>query len=149
MSCPSRSSSLDAVLIVFGWCRSRSDLVEQLVGDVCQYHGYTPYLAEKLFDLFGVDEVRLLRTPSVLLELNLNDHRRLSNSSTPPIPLVPSLFASTLSRLADVTSPRRSLTAESTSSLSREGGAKSVSRSSPVEESPSVRSLPLSLSILL
>lgn len=39
------------------WIRSRSDLVAQLIGDVCQYHGYTPYLAEKLFDLFGVDEV--------------------------------------------------------------------------------------------
>jgi len=35
---------------------ARSDLLAQLVGDVCQYHGYTPYLAEKLFDLFGVAE---------------------------------------------------------------------------------------------
>lgn len=37
--------------------RSRSDLVEQLIGDVCQYHGYSTFLAEKFFDLFGVDEV--------------------------------------------------------------------------------------------
>lgn len=36
--------------------RSRSDLVEQLIADICQYHGYTPYLAEKLFELFGIDE---------------------------------------------------------------------------------------------
>ncbi|GAA5931954.1 rRNA (cytosine-C5-)-methyltransferase NOP2 [Sporobolomyces koalae] len=35
---------------------SRSDMVEQLIADICQYHGYTPYLAEKLFELFGVDE---------------------------------------------------------------------------------------------
>ncbi|GAA5830820.1 hypothetical protein JCM3766R1_003438 [Sporobolomyces carnicolor] len=35
---------------------SRSDMVEQLIADICQYHGYTPFLAEKLFELFGVDE---------------------------------------------------------------------------------------------
>ena len=34
-------------------------MVEQLIADICQYHGYTPFLAEKLFELFGVDEVRL------------------------------------------------------------------------------------------
>ncbi|KAM0750192.1 NOL1/NOP2/sun family putative RNA met [Meredithblackwellia eburnea MCA 4105] len=43
---------------------SRSDLVAQLVGDVCQYHGYSPYLAEKLFDLFGVDEALQFFTTS-------------------------------------------------------------------------------------
>ncbi|BGP46473.1 rRNA (cytosine-C5-)-methyltransferase nop2 [Rhodotorula kratochvilovae] len=36
--------------------RSRSDLVEQLIADICQYHGYTPFLAEKLFEIFGVEE---------------------------------------------------------------------------------------------
>ncbi|KDE05585.1 hypothetical protein MVLG_04080 [Microbotryum lychnidis-dioicae p1A1 Lamole] len=36
--------------------KSRSDLVEQIIGDICQYHGYTPYLAEKLFEIFPVDE---------------------------------------------------------------------------------------------
>ncbi|GAA5930592.1 hypothetical protein JCM1841_006815 [Sporobolomyces salmonicolor] len=35
---------------------SRSDLVTQLIADICQYHGYTPFLAEKLFELFGVEE---------------------------------------------------------------------------------------------
>ncbi|GAA5987162.1 hypothetical protein JCM5350_003866 [Sporobolomyces pararoseus] len=35
---------------------SRSEMVEQLIADICQYHGYTPFLAEKLFELFGVDE---------------------------------------------------------------------------------------------
>ncbi|SCV67618.1 BQ2448_5229 [Microbotryum intermedium] len=36
--------------------KSRSDLVEQIIGDICQYHGYTPYLTEKLFEIFPVDE---------------------------------------------------------------------------------------------
>ncbi|KAK4058513.1 rRNA (cytosine-C5-)-methyltransferase nop2 [Microbotryomycetes sp. JL221] len=36
--------------------KSRSELIEQTVGDICQYYGYTPYLAEKLFDLFGPEE---------------------------------------------------------------------------------------------
>ncbi|GAA6062634.1 hypothetical protein JCM10212_000296 [Sporobolomyces blumeae] len=35
---------------------SRSDLVEQLIADICQYHGYTRFLAEKLFEIFSVDE---------------------------------------------------------------------------------------------
>ena len=35
-------------------------MVEQLIADICQYHGYTAFLAEKLFELFGVDEVSLL-----------------------------------------------------------------------------------------
>ncbi|KAK4053474.1 rRNA (cytosine-C5-)-methyltransferase nop2 [Microbotryomycetes sp. JL201] len=36
--------------------KSRSELVDQTVGDICQYYGYTPYLADKLFDLFGPEE---------------------------------------------------------------------------------------------
>ncbi|BGP14476.1 hypothetical protein JCM10213_004598 [Rhodosporidiobolus nylandii] len=35
---------------------SRSDLIEQLIADICQYHGYSPYLAEKLFEIFSVEE---------------------------------------------------------------------------------------------
>ncbi|GAA6011389.1 hypothetical protein JCM10207_008323 [Rhodosporidiobolus poonsookiae] len=35
---------------------SRSDLVEQLVADICQYHGYAPFLAQKLFEIFPVEE---------------------------------------------------------------------------------------------
>ncbi|GJN87166.1 hypothetical protein Rhopal_000111-T1 [Rhodotorula paludigena] len=35
---------------------SRSDLVDQLIADICQYHGYTPFLAEKLFEIFNVEE---------------------------------------------------------------------------------------------
>ncbi|GAA5974248.1 hypothetical protein JCM11641_003351 [Rhodosporidiobolus odoratus] len=35
---------------------SRSDLVQQLVADICQYHGYSPFLAEKLFEIFSVEE---------------------------------------------------------------------------------------------
>ncbi|GAA6037280.1 hypothetical protein JCM8097_008660 [Rhodosporidiobolus ruineniae] len=35
---------------------SRSDLIEQLIADICQYHGYNPFLAEKLFEIFSVEE---------------------------------------------------------------------------------------------
>ncbi|GAA6018475.1 hypothetical protein JCM8202_001391 [Rhodotorula sphaerocarpa] len=35
---------------------SRSEVVEQLLADICQYHGYTPFLAEKLFEIFSVEE---------------------------------------------------------------------------------------------
>lgn len=32
--------------------RSRTDYTDQLLSDICTYYGYTPYLAEKLFNLF-------------------------------------------------------------------------------------------------
>ncbi|RAH49324.1 rRNA (cytosine-C5-)-methyltransferase NOP2 [Aspergillus brunneoviolaceus CBS 621.78] len=32
--------------------KSRTDYVNLLLGDICTYYGYTPYLAEKLFNLF-------------------------------------------------------------------------------------------------
>ncbi|KWU44134.1 NOL1/NOP2/sun family putative RNA met, partial [Rhodotorula sp. JG-1b] len=35
---------------------SRSEVVDQLLADICQYHGYTPFLAEKLFEIFSVEE---------------------------------------------------------------------------------------------
>lgn len=37
-------------------CRSRSEYIEQLLDDVCEYYGYNPYLAEKLFNLFSPEE---------------------------------------------------------------------------------------------
>lgn len=36
--------------------RSRSEYVDQLLKDICEYFGYTPFLAEKLFSLFSPAE---------------------------------------------------------------------------------------------
>jgi len=38
--------------------RARSEFVEQLVSDIAGYYGYNDFLAEKLFQLFPVAEVR-------------------------------------------------------------------------------------------
>ena len=40
------------------WSRSRSEYVQQLVSDIASYYGYNEFLAEKLFQLFPVSEVR-------------------------------------------------------------------------------------------
>ncbi|GAV56051.1 hypothetical protein ZYGR_0AZ02230 [Zygosaccharomyces rouxii] len=36
--------------------RSRTEYVDRLIKDICQYFGYTPFLAEKLFQLFSPAE---------------------------------------------------------------------------------------------
>lgn len=36
--------------------RSRSEYIDQLIKDICDYFGYTPFLAEKLFNLFSPSE---------------------------------------------------------------------------------------------
>ncbi|SCU84604.1 LAMI_0C08152g1_1 [Lachancea mirantina] len=36
--------------------RSRSEYIDRLLKDICQYFGYTPFLAEKLFNLFSPTE---------------------------------------------------------------------------------------------
>jgi len=36
--------------------RSRAEYTQQLLSDICTYYGYTPYLAEKLFNLFNPTE---------------------------------------------------------------------------------------------
>ncbi len=36
--------------------KSRSEYTEQLIADICEYYGYTPFLAEKLFNLFSPAE---------------------------------------------------------------------------------------------
>lgn len=36
--------------------RSRSEYIDQLISDICDYFGYTPFLAEKLFNLFSPSE---------------------------------------------------------------------------------------------
>jgi len=37
--------------------RARSEYVDQLVADIASYYGYNDFLAEKLFQLFPVNEV--------------------------------------------------------------------------------------------
>ena len=36
--------------------RNRSEYIDQLISDICDYFGYTPFLAEKLFNLFSPSE---------------------------------------------------------------------------------------------
>ena len=36
---------------------SRSEYTDQLVSDIASYYGYNSFLAEKLFQLFAVNEV--------------------------------------------------------------------------------------------
>jgi len=49
--------------------RSRSEYVDQLILDIASYYGYNEYLAEKLFQLFPVAEVRVpLRFSCSLVE---------------------------------------------------------------------------------
>jgi ribosomal RNA methyltransferase Nop2 len=36
--------------------RSRADYTEQIIKDICEYYGYSPFLAEKLFNLFSPSE---------------------------------------------------------------------------------------------
>lgn len=37
--------------------KSRSEIWEQFIADVCEYYGYNQFLAEKLLELFPIDEV--------------------------------------------------------------------------------------------
>jgi hypothetical protein len=37
--------------------KSRSEVMEQFIQDICEYYGYNQYLAEKLVNLFPLDEV--------------------------------------------------------------------------------------------
>ena len=39
-------------------CRSRAEYIQQLISDIASYYGYNDFLAEKLFQLFPVSEVR-------------------------------------------------------------------------------------------
>jgi hypothetical protein len=47
----------DAIGTINQACRSRSEYTEQLISDIANYYGYNEFLAEKLFNLFPVDEV--------------------------------------------------------------------------------------------
>lgn len=39
--------------------KSRSEVYEQLIEDICNYYGYNKFLAEKLLELFPAEEVGL------------------------------------------------------------------------------------------
>ena len=39
---------------------SRSEYISQLISDIASYYGYNEFLAEKLFQLFSVNEVSIL-----------------------------------------------------------------------------------------
>jgi len=39
---------------------SRSEYISQLLSDIASYYGYNEFLAEKLFQLFSVNEVSIL-----------------------------------------------------------------------------------------
>lgn len=62
--------------------RSRSDYISQLLKDICTYYGYSPYLAEKLFNLFPVREAFAFfeanesPRPIVIRTNTLRTHRR-------------------------------------------------------------------------
>lgn len=43
---------------IAGGTKSRSDVMNQFIQDVCEYYGYNAFLAEKLIELFPIDEVR-------------------------------------------------------------------------------------------
>lgn len=45
--------------------KSRSDVYDQFISDVCEYYGYNTFLAEKLVELFPIEEVRFILALSV------------------------------------------------------------------------------------
>ena len=47
-----------ALVNIWWLIRSRSEYVQQLISDIASYYGYNDFLAEKLFQLFPVSEVR-------------------------------------------------------------------------------------------
>ena len=62
--------------------RSRADYTAQLLKDICLYYGYSPYLAEKLFNLFAPKEAFAFfeanetARPVVIRTNTLRTHRR-------------------------------------------------------------------------
>ncbi|KAF3102868.1 rRNA (cytosine-C5-)-methyltransferase nop2 [Orbilia oligospora] len=62
--------------------RSRTDYTDQIIADISAYYGYSPYLAEKLFDLFSPSEALSFfeanetPRPLVIRTNTLKTHRR-------------------------------------------------------------------------
>ncbi|KAH8888381.1 NOL1/NOP2/sun family putative RNA met [Thozetella sp. PMI_491] len=62
--------------------RSRSEYIEQILNDICDYYGYSPFLAEKLFNLFSPSEAFAFfeanesARPVVIRTNTLRTHRR-------------------------------------------------------------------------
>ena len=54
--------------------RSRSEYISQLISDIASYYGYNEFLAEKLFQLFSVNEVHIFfcgENKAILIEVYL------------------------------------------------------------------------------
>lgn len=80
--------------------KSRADYMEMLKNDCMEYYGYNDYLAEKVLDLFGPEEVSLgAISPSSCVPVADNCDLRLYHSSTPQKHQDPSPSARTPSRL--------------------------------------------------
>ena len=62
----------------FATLRPRADYVSQLISDIASYYGYNEFLAEKLFNMFPVDEVNPLM--SVICNHTDSFCRQLSSS---------------------------------------------------------------------
>lgn len=64
--------------------KSRSEVFEQFIDDICSYYGYNKFLAEKLVELFTIDEVRvrLFLAGCVLTSLTTSQNHSVSLSST-------------------------------------------------------------------
>lgn len=83
-----RSRITDAVRVLEGFNklaengRSRTDYTSQLLKDICLYYGYSPYIAEKLFNLFSPREAfdffeaSETTRPVVIRTNTLRTHRR-------------------------------------------------------------------------
>ena len=83
-----RSRMTDAVRVLEDFAklsepnRSRADYVAQLLKDICLYYGYSPFLAEKLFNLFTPSEAFAFfesnetARPVVIRTNTLRTHRR-------------------------------------------------------------------------
>ena len=63
--------SLHALHLSLLLYRSRSEYVDQLIADIASYYGYNEFLAEKLFQLFAVNEAGIFASDKMIYLLNL------------------------------------------------------------------------------
>lgn len=100
--------------------RARSEYVQQLVADIANYYGYNDFLAEKLFQLFPVSEVRDISHAFITPLMTLFTPRPL-NSSKPTRYHARLLSARTRCAPVDATSRKPLSTVVSISSRSVNG----------------------------
>jgi 25S rRNA (cytosine2870-C5)-methyltransferase len=63
------------MIMIYSAERSRSEYVEQVLADISSYYGYNDFLADKLFQLFPVEEVLVRLSNFTFSELFLPGHR--------------------------------------------------------------------------